>query len=90
MERGIGKVCRKVANVVAEAQEDDGETESVVIDPEKVREYMGKPRYHFEAALRTEKPGVVTGLAVTPAGGEVLFVEAATADESGSNTGTSA
>ncbi|MCD6284652.1 MAG: hypothetical protein J7M39_01905, partial [Anaerolineae bacterium] len=46
--------------------------------PEKAREYLGKPRYRFEAALRTEKPGVATGLAWTPSGGEVLFVEAAT------------
>lgn len=47
------------------------------ITPEKVREYLGKPRYRFEAALRTERPGVATGLAWTPTGGEVLFVEAA-------------
>jgi ATP-dependent Lon protease len=77
LERGIGKICRKVATMVAEAHEGDETSEAIVIDPDKVREYMGKPRYHFEAALRTEKPGVVTGLAVTPAGGEVLFVEAA-------------
>lgn len=78
LERGIGKVCRKVATVVVEAQEDDEPQGTIVIGPEQVREYMGKPRFHFEAALRTEKPGVVTGLAVTPAGGEVLFVESAT------------
>jgi ATP-dependent Lon protease len=40
-------------------------------------EYLGKPRFHFEAALRTEKAGVATGLAVTPVGGDVLFIEAA-------------
>ncbi|MEJ5311782.1 MAG: endopeptidase La [Anaerolineae bacterium] len=49
----------------------------IEITPEKVREYLGKPRYRFEAALRTERPGVATGLAWTPTGGEVLFVEAA-------------
>jgi ATP-dependent Lon protease len=54
------------------------EEEAIVVDPEKAREYLGKPRYRFEAALRTEKPGVATGLAWTPTGGEVLFVEAAT------------
>ena len=76
LERGIGKVCRKVATQVAEGTTDgDGPTD---ITPEKVREYLGKPRYHFEAALRTERPGVATGLAWTPTGGEVLFVEAAT------------
>jgi ATP-dependent Lon protease len=51
---------------------------AIIVDSEKAREYLGKPRYHFEAALRTEKPGVATGLAWTPTGGEVLFVEAAT------------
>ncbi len=51
--------------------------EPIEITPEKVREYLGKPRYRFEAALRTERPGVATGLAWTPTGGEVLFVEAA-------------
>jgi ATP-dependent Lon protease len=76
LEREIGKVCRKVATQVAEGTaEDEGPIE---IDPEKVREYLGKPRYRFEAALRTEKPGVATGLAWTPTGGEVLFIEAAT------------
>ena len=52
--------------------------EPIEITPEKVHEYLGKPRYRFEAALRTERPGVATGLAWTPTGGEVLFVEAAT------------
>jgi ATP-dependent Lon protease len=84
LERTIGKACRKVATLVAENQgsaESEGESEgaeAIVVDPEKAREYLGKPRYRFEAALRTEKPGVATGLAWTPTGGEVLFVEAAT------------
>jgi ATP-dependent Lon protease len=42
---------------------------------ERVREFLGKPRYRDEAQLRTELPGVATGLAWTPAGGSVLFVE---------------
>ena len=72
LEREIGRVCRKVATQVA-----SGEIEgSLTITPEKVREFLGKPKYFFEAALRTARPGVATGLAVTPAGGEVLFVEA--------------
>lgn len=80
LERTIGKACRKVATLVAEHQEDETseEKEAIVVDPEKAREYLGKPRYRFEAALRTEKPGVATGLAWTPTGGEVLFIEAAT------------
>ncbi len=73
LEREIGRVCRKVATQVAA-----GEIEGpLTITPEKVREFLGKPKYFFEAALRTARPGVATGLAVTPAGGEVLFVEAA-------------
>jgi ATP-dependent Lon protease len=73
LEREIGRVCRKVATQVA-AGESEG---SLTITAEKVREFLGKPKYFFEAALRTARPGVATGLAVTPAGGEVLFVEAA-------------
>ncbi len=74
LERGIGKICRKIATLVAEGEgQPDGH-----ITPERTRELLGKPRYHFEAALRTERPGVATGLAWTPTGGEVLFVEAAT------------
>ncbi len=73
LERQIGKVCRKVATQVAE-----GATEIVPeLSTEVVKEFLGKPRYRFEAALRTERPGVATGLAWTPTGGEVLFVEAA-------------
>ena len=73
LEREIGRVCRKVATQVAAGRP----PESPLVTPEKVREYLGKPRFFFEAALRTEKPGVATGLAVTAAGGEVLFVESA-------------
>jgi ATP-dependent Lon protease len=62
----------------AETSETEAPSEPIEITPEKVREYLGKPRYRFEAALRTERPGVATGLAWTPTGGEVLFVEAAT------------
>ena len=79
LERTIGKACRKAATLIAEGLGDSGEEQQLItVDSEKAREYLGKPRYHFEAALRTEKPGVATGLAWTPTGGEVLFVEAAT------------
>lgn len=73
LERQIGKVCRKVATQVAEG------TAEVTpeLSTDVVKEFLGKPRYRFEAALRTERPGVATGLAWTPTGGEVLFVEAA-------------
>ena len=73
LERQIGKACRKVATQVAEGAEGIVPELSV----EVVKEFLGKPRYRFETALRTERPGVATGLAWTPTGGEVLFVEAA-------------
>jgi len=71
LERQIGAICRKVATHVAE-----GSTEAVRIDEENVPEYLGKRKYHFEVASRTQMPGVATGLAWTPAGGDILFVEA--------------
>jgi ATP-dependent Lon protease len=86
LEREIGRVARKVATKVAEATSPPSNGEgptaptaiaNIVIDSEQVREYLGKPRFYFEAALRTEKAGVATGLAVTAVGGDVLFIEAA-------------
>lgn len=73
LERQIGAICRKLVTRVAEGQ--DG---SVTITPEKVREYLGKPPYlgEEEVALRTSIPGVAAGLAYTPTGGDVLFIEA--------------
>jgi ATP-dependent Lon protease len=71
LERQIGTVCRKVATRVAE---DEGT--SLRISPEEVVEYLGKPRFYFEAAERTEIPGVATGLVWTPAGGDITFIEA--------------
>jgi ATP-dependent Lon protease len=85
LEREIGRVARKVATRVAAGElpapngngNDKGAANPLIIGPEQVREYLGKPKFHFEAALRTEKAGVATGLAVTPVGGDVLFIEAA-------------
>jgi ATP-dependent Lon protease len=78
LEREIGRVIRKVATRIAAGELATGnEAEAVNIGSAQVREYLGKPRFHFEAALRTEKAGVATGLAVTPVGGDVLFIEAA-------------
>ncbi len=73
LERQIGKSCRKVAMQVASGDVED----AVLVNAEQAHEFLGKPRYRFEAALRTERPGVATGLAWTPTGGEVLFVESA-------------
>jgi len=72
LEREIGRALRKVATQVAGCKSGCAAT----IDPERVNEFLGKPRYRDEARLRTELPGVATGLAWTPTGGEVLFVEA--------------
>jgi len=71
LERQIGGVCRKVATRIAE-----GQTEPVVIEPDHITEYLGKPTYFFEAAERCDMPGVATGLSVTAVGGDILFIEA--------------
>ena len=73
LEREIGSVCRKVVTAIAEKT-----AESVVITPEMVRQYLGRPTYYGneEVAIRTAIPGVATGLAYTSVGGDVLFIEA--------------
>ncbi|MDH7601417.1 MAG: endopeptidase La [Armatimonadota bacterium] len=72
LERQIAAVCRKTAREFAE-----GRTQPVRVDVRKVREYLGVPRYTFEELEdRTNEPGVAVGLAWTPVGGDVLFVEA--------------
>jgi ATP-dependent Lon protease len=75
LEREIGRALRKVAIDVAKRSEDDS-SDALELDEDKVREFLGKPRYRDEAQLRTELPGVATGLAWTPTGGKVLYVEA--------------
>ena len=72
LERQIGAVCRAIAAQVAK-----GEKESVTVTPEIVREHLGPERFVRESRLKTSAPGVVTGLAYTPVGGEVLHIEAA-------------
>jgi ATP-dependent Lon protease len=73
LEQQIGTVCRKVARRIAE-----GKTEKLVITNEVVREFLGgiKVRVDTEIAERTKRAGVAVGLAWTPAGGDVLFIEA--------------
>ncbi len=74
LEREIGRAARKVVTRIAE-----GQVGKIVVDEAMVRELLGKPRYGYreELAERTDRPGVATGLAWTPVGGDVLFVEAA-------------
>ncbi|HEY2103529.1 MAG TPA: endopeptidase La [Chthoniobacterales bacterium] len=72
LERQIGAVCRGVAALVAR-----GEQERVTVTPQTVGQMLGPPRYVRESKLQTSKPGVVTGLAYTPMGGEILHIEAA-------------
>ena len=71
LERQIGAICRSIASQVAR-----GKTEHVTVTPELVAELLGPAKYVRETKLKTSKPGVVTGLAYTPAGGEVLHIEA--------------
>jgi len=73
LERTIGTICRKQARRIAE-----GKTEKLVITKEIVQEFLGgiKVRSEGEIAERTRRAGVVVGLAWTPSGGDVLFVEA--------------
>jgi ATP-dependent Lon protease len=72
LEREIGTVCRKLAREVAEGKV-EGRTR---ISAKRARELLGKRRFFAEQRRRTKDPGVATGLAWTPVGGEVLFVEA--------------
>ena len=71
LERRIADVCRAVAKDVAL-----GKTEPTTIKAEDLPKYLGQPKYYHEAAERINKPGIATGLAWTPTGGEILFVEA--------------
>jgi ATP-dependent Lon protease len=76
LERVLGKVLRKAATKIAAGEL----TPPVVIDPALVRQFLGRPKFHFDAGERTRVPGVATGLAVTGVGGDVLFVEATVMD----------
>jgi ATP-dependent Lon protease len=73
LERTIGTICRKQARRLAE-----GKTDKLIVNKEVIQEFLGgiKIRSEGEIAERTERPGVAVGLAWTPSGGDVLFVEA--------------
>jgi ATP-dependent Lon protease len=71
LEREIATICRGVAKDVAR-----GVMEKVVIGPESLHKYLGPVKFFLEVAERTSNPGVATGLAWTPTGGDIIFVEA--------------
>src|SRR6476660_9551264 len=72
LEREIGAICRHVATRVAE-----GKVQRMKIDPKDLHAVLGARRFESEVAMRTSVPGVSTGLAWTPTGGDILFVECA-------------
>jgi ATP-dependent Lon protease len=78
LEREIGSVCRHAAMRIAE-----GKTDPVVIDAPALAAILGPRRFENEIAMRTSLPGVATGLAWTPVGGDILFVEASRVSGSG-------
>jgi ATP-dependent Lon protease len=82
LERELGSICRKVARQVAEGRA----RRKVTISAARARELLGKRRVFGETRRRTSEPGVATGLAWTPAGGDVLFVEATAMPGSGKLT----
>src|ERR1700741_799816 len=85
LERTIGTICRKQARRLAE-----GKTEKLVVTTDIVQEFLGgiKIRTEGEIAERTKRPGVAVGLAWTPTGGDILFVEANTMKVKGGFTMT--
>ncbi len=78
VERQIGAALRHAAVKIAE-----GDVESLSIDSDDIAEILGVPKFEAEVAMRTSVPGVATGLAWTPVGGDILFVEAAQSQGSG-------
>src|SRR6201982_650544 len=85
LERNIGTICRKQARRLAE-----GKTEKLIVTPEIVQEFLGgiKIRTEGEISERTKRAGVAVGLAWTPTGGDILFVEANTMKGKGGFTMT--
>jgi ATP-dependent Lon protease len=78
LEREIGAVCRHAAVRIAE-----NTVEKIRIDVGDLQAILGPPKFESEVAMRTSVPGVATGLAWTPVGGDILFVEAARVPGSG-------
>ncbi len=90
LEREIGSVCRNVALRIAEVSNEvsnevanEGNVERIVVDAADLATILGAHRFEAEIAMRTAVPGVATGLAWTPVGGDILFIEAARMPGSG-------
>jgi ATP-dependent Lon protease len=73
LQREITKLCRSLALKLARTA--DKKLEPQVITPDTLKEPLGKPKFHDEKAERTSLPGVAIGLAWTPVGGDILFIE---------------
>jgi ATP-dependent Lon protease len=86
LERLLAKVMRKVtAKLDTTGDGKENRVQTITLD--NLRDYVGRPRWTPESAERTSIPGVATGLAVTGAGGDVLFIEASLADAETGSTG---
>jgi len=70
LEREIGRICRKIARAVTE-----GEEPPARIAPESLKRYLGPPKYFSDVAEHGNEPGIATGLAWTPNGGDIIFIE---------------
>ncbi len=87
-EAGVRELQRKIASLCRAIAEDviASKPTPIPVTKERVREALGAPRYQPETSERISKPGIVTGLAWTPAGGDILFVEASAMPGSGKLT----
>ncbi len=85
LERSIARTLRKIAAKLAQNAEDL--TLPLTVDTGDLKDYLGHPRHTPESAERTAVPGVAAGLAVTGAGGDLLFIEASLADKASGSTG---
>jgi ATP-dependent Lon protease len=73
LKRELTAICRAIT--LERAKQEETKTSTVVVSREELRTHLGRPRFFSEAAERTAIPGVATGLAWTPVGGDILFVE---------------
>ncbi|MBI4319812.1 MAG: endopeptidase La [Chloroflexi bacterium] len=71
LEREIGNICRKTARAITQRGQDSAE-----ITERNLESYLGQPRFRYESAEQNDEIGLATGVAVTPVGGDILFVEA--------------